>query len=206
MPHLRSLYIPYLADHVHGSGVDPRELALQFVDIVALRPEVELCYMGIANKCFEILENRHFSPRGGRDPDDDDSTDASRSDPQFAHPAVAAAVDSEDDENPAVALPTSQHHSLHNHHHQHHLHHGTVAAAEDIDSDVITDEEEAEEEDDDDDEDDDDEDSDVITDEEDLDDVSEISSDSCSTSRLRLREILFYDDKVAIFKARHGRL
>lgn len=27
-----------------------------------------------------------------------------------------------------------------------------------------------------------------------------------SAARFRLREILFYDDKVAIFKARHGRL
>ena len=61
IPHLRSLSIPFLADHVHGSNVDPRELALQIVDIVALRPEVELCYMGIANKCFEILENRRSS-------------------------------------------------------------------------------------------------------------------------------------------------
>ncbi|CAK4030738.1 hypothetical protein AC578_5764 [Lecanosticta acicola] len=57
VPQLRSLFLPFLADHVHGANVDPRELALQIVDIVALRPEVELCYMGIANKCFEILEN-----------------------------------------------------------------------------------------------------------------------------------------------------
>ena len=32
------------------------------------------------------------------------------------------------------------------------------------------------------------------------------SEDGPSKVRLRLREILFYDDKVAIFKARHGRL
>lgn len=32
------------------------------------------------------------------------------------------------------------------------------------------------------------------------------SDDSSSKVRLRLREILFYDDKVAIFKARHGKL
>ena len=32
------------------------------------------------------------------------------------------------------------------------------------------------------------------------------SEDGRSTVRLRLREILFYDDKVSIFKARHGRL
>lgn len=32
------------------------------------------------------------------------------------------------------------------------------------------------------------------------------SDDGRTKVRLRLREILFYDDKVAIFKARHGRL
>lgn len=32
------------------------------------------------------------------------------------------------------------------------------------------------------------------------------SDDGRSNVRLRLREILFYDDKVSIFKARHGRL
>ena len=32
------------------------------------------------------------------------------------------------------------------------------------------------------------------------------SEDGRTKVRLRLREILFYDDKVAIFKARHGRL
>ena len=65
IPHLRSLYLPFLADHVHGVNADARELALQLVDIVALRPEVELCYMGIATKCFEILEHRkRFDGRG----------------------------------------------------------------------------------------------------------------------------------------------
>lgn len=32
------------------------------------------------------------------------------------------------------------------------------------------------------------------------------SEDGRSKVRLRLREILFYDDKVSIFKARHGKL
>jgi hypothetical protein len=32
------------------------------------------------------------------------------------------------------------------------------------------------------------------------------SEDGRNKVRLRLREILFYDDKVAIFKARHGKL
>jgi hypothetical protein len=47
------------------------------------------------------------------------------------------------------------------------------------------------------------------------DEVTDSDSDSSDTPRkgrngraakLRLREILFYDDKVAVFKARHGRL
>lgn len=35
---------------------------------------------------------------------------------------------------------------------------------------------------------------------------SSVSGHDGRRTRLRLREILFYDDKVAIFKARHGRL
>ena len=31
---------------------------MQVVDMIFLRPEIELCYLGISNKCFEILENR----------------------------------------------------------------------------------------------------------------------------------------------------
>ena len=38
--------------------MDPRELAYQIIDIIHLRPEIELCYMGLASKCFEVLENR----------------------------------------------------------------------------------------------------------------------------------------------------
>lgn len=58
IPHIRSLYIPFIADHAHGNNIDPKELAYQILDIVHLRPEIELCYMGLTHKCFEILENR----------------------------------------------------------------------------------------------------------------------------------------------------
>lgn len=168
IPHLRSLSIPFLADHVHGANVDPRELALQIVDIVALRPEVEICYMGIANKCFEILENRR---RGSSDSfdnrpeshlglhtghvDEDDAADGSDADD----------ADEDDDGDGA-----------------HEDEEDGAEAEEDVDT-------ESEDEDDDDEE------------------QSEAGSEGGRGSqRLRLREILFYDDKVAIFKARHGRL
>ncbi|EME78065.1 uncharacterized protein MYCFIDRAFT_95403, partial [Pseudocercospora fijiensis CIRAD86] len=160
IPHLRSLYLPFLADHVHGATLDPRELALQMVDIVALRPEVELCYMGIANKCFEILENKRDTE--GR------STESALG----IHPSVVIDPDivgSDDDED------EDEDH--------------------DGEADMGMSDEDADDE--------------TESDEDDVDDDtnSEMSSaESRNTARLRLREILFYDDKVAIFKARHGRL
>lgn len=167
IPQLRSLSIPFLADHVHGADVDPRELALQLVDIVALRPEVELCYMGIANKCFEILECRRsgsdtFDTRsesrlgvGGGHVDDEEG-------------AVASDPEVDDDDGEAG---------------------DEDADAED--SGNVEDEEAGTESDDDD---------------EASDEESEGETEVRGALRLRLREILFYDDKVAIFKARHGRL
>ena len=59
---LRSLHIPHIAEHVNGT-VHSREAALQVLDIVALRPELELCYLGIQTQCFEILEYAFLSQR-----------------------------------------------------------------------------------------------------------------------------------------------
>ncbi|PKS10556.1 hypothetical protein jhhlp_002310 [Lomentospora prolificans] len=58
IPHLRSLNLPDIAitDRVAYSS-EPKELALQIVDIVTLRPEIELCYVGLSSKCFEIYES-----------------------------------------------------------------------------------------------------------------------------------------------------
>jgi hypothetical protein len=75
---LRSLYIPHIADHPHGANLETHEMAMQIVDIVTLRPEIELCYMGLGTKCFEILENSsthrdsRSSGRSGRHLDDSD--------------------------------------------------------------------------------------------------------------------------------------
>ena len=168
IPHLRSLNIPFIADHVTPS-FDPRELALQVVDVIVLRPEVELCYMGVSHKCFEILENRpHDDGHGSADThsslanggpggaitDDDEASDEDGSDDEEED-------DDEDDDN------------------------GTTIAPQ-----IDPDETESE-----------------ISDHYDSDtDSYDGSEDGRSKVRLRLREILFYDDKVAIFKARHGRL
>jgi hypothetical protein len=170
IPHLRSLNIPFIADHV-TPAFDPRELALQVVDVIVLRPEVELCYMGVSHKCFEILENRphdeahgavdvHSSTAnggpGGAVTDDEDEEDEDGSDEDEDE-------EEEEDDN------------------------GTAIGAS-----VGIDPDETESE---------------ISDHDDSDTDSFYGSDDGrSKVRLRLREILFYDDKVAIFKARHGRL
>ena len=73
VPHLRSLHVPHLHRATVGGPAaaaagapDARDLALQVVDIVALRPEVELCYLGLLNKCFEVLEVApHAEPSRG---------------------------------------------------------------------------------------------------------------------------------------------
>lgn len=135
---------------------------MQVVDVIVLRPEVELCYMGVAHKCFEILENRphedaqnlggSHSTVGGHadtftDDEDEDEDDAS---------------DDEDDEDDGTAVAPMD--------------------PDETESDMSD------------------------HDDSDNDSYSGSDYDVQSKVRLRLREILFYDDKVAIFKARHGRL
>jgi hypothetical protein len=151
LPHatqLRSLFIPYVADHVHGRS-DSRELGMQVLDIVALRPELELCYLGIQSKCFEILEY----PKGRR-PSVDYSSAAGAGD--------SGASDDEDGGHSQAAAAQPENHG------------------DDTDSEVSSSR-------------------DAETDAEDDHMVQ-------GTRQFKLREILFYDDKVSIFKARHGRL
>ncbi|KAF9879013.1 F-box domain-containing protein [Colletotrichum karsti] len=176
IPHLRSLNLQHVAEHIVGT-FEPRELALQMVDIITLRPEIQLCYVGIATKCFEILESK---------------------------PA--------EESNISIASVTVDHTIL--------AHDSGVDDEDDEDDNVGTDEETASQEDEETSEEEDDDDDDTPASAVDADDTqSEASAaqDSDDESlrdadhgpsrpRLRLREILFYDDKVAIFKARHGRL
>jgi hypothetical protein len=160
IPHIRSLYIPHIADHIHGNNLESRELAMQVVDIVHLKPEIEICYMGLFAKCFEILENRSPSHGDRRDSTGGDGT-------QTSPPGGYVIVDpnSEDDEE---------------------------SEEEEEDIDEIEDPNN------------DSDDSDGASDDSDADnDEIEMAK---RRPRLRLREILFYDDKVEIFRARHGRL
>jgi hypothetical protein len=158
IPHLRSLHIPHVSEHVHGRNLDSRELALQILDVVALRPELELCYLGLQTKCFEILEYA-----AGHKPSVSDLASASH--------GSGVGGDSEDDseEEEGAQHSSSEH------------------GGEEVASEMGSAREEAET-----DEDDEDGDHDQYT--------------RRAAKVFKLREILFYDDKVSIFKARHGRL
>ncbi|KAI5862127.1 hypothetical protein GGS23DRAFT_107070 [Durotheca rogersii] len=170
---LRSLHISYMLDHIAGN-FEPKELALQLVDIITLRTDIQLCYVGIGTKCFEILETR--------------PSDA-------GHGASDVGLSGHQDGNGAI-------HEI-----------DTDDGNEEGSSE--TDEETEDDDDDDDDANDDNTNASPTEADDDFTDASddaESETDSFqgdpagSAARLRLREILFYDDKVAIFKARHGRL
>lgn len=168
IPHLRSLYVPYIIDHPYGTAFDVKDFAMSAIDVVALRPEVELCYLGIKEKCFEILETKGVKkPKDGAgsssatagdgEIDDDEESEVYQDHSDDQDDDDDDDDDSEDDD-PAPVPPAAQ--------------------AQWMDSDM-----------------------DPITDDEELDPNS-----SGTNVKLKLREILFYEDRISIFKARHGRL
>lgn len=170
IPHLRSLYVPCLADHPYRSSLNIRDCAMTALNVVALRPEVQLCYLGIRDKCFEILETKERtkswhnksagSPNSGTGETDDDEDDD-----------VGDHHDHDDDdsdvESPILATPAAP---------------AAPTAAADGDSEHS-----------------------AVSDDGDDDDGLDSTNDM-SKVKLKLREILFYDDRISIFKARHGRL
>ncbi|GKT48305.1 uncharacterized protein ColSpa_08486 [Colletotrichum spaethianum] len=178
VPQLRSLNLQHIADHILGN-FDSRELALQLVDIITLRPEIQLCYVGISTKCFEILESKpveeggasttsvtadhgvmgHDSGIDGED-DEDDEEDGTDDETASQVDEDTSEEEAEDDDTPASAVDVEDSQSE-----------ASVGAQDSDDDDSMRD-----------------------------------VDCGHSRPRLRLREILFYDDKVAIFKARHGRL
>lgn len=144
---------------------------MQVVDVIVLRPEVELCYMGISHKCFEILENRPH----------DESHGATETNSSAVNGGAGAATDEEDEDEEEDGSDDDEDEE------EEEDDNGTAMGAP---AGIDPDETESE-----------------LSDHDDSDtDSYDGSEDGRSKVKLRLREILFYDDKVAIFKARHGRL
>jgi hypothetical protein len=161
IPHIRSLYIPFIADHAHGNNIDPRELAYQILDIVHLRPEIELCYMGLSTKCFEILENRpsNYDLRNdGMNVGDGSGTGYVAHDPMMSDDESEATED-EDEDDLDGGMPAGD--------------------GEETDSETSDDAHD------------------------DSDDDSFLQ-DAHRGPKLRVREILFYEERVEAFRRRHG--
>ncbi|KAL2020660.1 hypothetical protein VTK56DRAFT_8056 [Thermocarpiscus australiensis] len=233
MPQLRSLNIPHVADYPTGS-FEPRELAHQITDIITLRPEIRLCYIGIGSKCFEVLEHRELGVGLN-------AKAARSSSPAMPSPTNGAngMLNGTLSNNNTNAGPTADQEGLDD----------TTSDEEDGAEDEEqadgeggeSDQNEEEDADDEDDEEEDDDDDDGNTPTTATSDPDETQSDNEAPSpagaggvggggsaggeveegdedddgfvepdrggiRLKLREILFYDDKVAIFRARHGKL
>ena len=158
IPHLRSMYLPYIADH--SSSFSLREAAMGAVDVVAIRPDVQLCYLAIKNKCFEILEKK-AKPKSPSSPGMT-ATDETDSDDQSEDHDNHDDDDDSEDGGPAPPAP--------------------APAPPDTDSDAGERSPDTD------------------------DDEGLSQSSEKKKVKFKLREILFYDDKISIFKARHGRL
>ena len=182
IPHLRSLYITRIAENGPIVLLDQKELALQVVDIVTLRPEMELCYVALENKCFEIVEGKladeHPQHQAHASTVPDPTNVGTIPTAAMGEPGTSDLDDESDDlidviEEEDEDMDEGEAEEIS----------GTDASHE-MDSDQSSD-------------------SPTDFSEDDLDSQS---SDLGPRVNLRLREILFYDDRVAIFKARHGRL
>lgn len=151
MPQLRALHIPHIARHVHR---DPKELAMLILDVVTIRPEIGLTYVGVQDKCYEILEGKD-GEAGGEYYDTDDSHSEGFVPGGEDWPGSETNDEEESDEDGGASA----------------IHTLSDSSSDDRGS----------------------------SDGED----SEVDFNRSRVS-FRLREILFYDDKIAIYKARHG--
>lgn len=178
MQQLRSLYIHYVRGGPHITEFEAKEMAQQIVNTVILRPEIELCYVGVMSKCFELLED------GGSLDGIDDLSDVDTAIPPGATHNITA---------PGTAgVPPG-------------------ANSEEEDSDGVDDEDDVDEDEDDYDDADDGDETDTDADggageKDSSEDEEWVKEKSEKGVRVRLREILFYDDKVAVFRARSGKL
>lgn len=132
----------------HQIHRNPKELALQILDIVSIRPEVGINYIGIQSKCFEILEKRN-----GEKDEEFDGSDSGHNVP--ASGEELSGSDNDDDSDDDLQIGNVETQSM--------LSDEPVSDGEDSGSDIAR-----------------------------------------PQMIFRLREILFYDDKITIFKARHG--
>lgn len=178
---LRSLYLPHVKGAVQMPLLVCKEMALQVVDVVSLRNEVEICYVGIMNKCFELLEGKYLEDDilGDAIGIEDMEEDEEGSDDDVDD-VVGPQGDAEDEEEVGIDEDEEDEEEANG---------GTATQALGVTGVGGKDEESGD----------------------------ETAGNGVPPSvprgvkdndklRVHLREILFYDDKVAVFKARSGKL
>lgn len=153
MAQLRALYLPHIN---HPRFHDLKDLAMQILDIVSIRPELKVTYIGIQTNCYQIREEKS-EPKSS---ESELASDGPASQTGFDFfpfnggfgdfPFNWADGDEDEDEDQPDQDPLDQ---------------------EDPESEL-----------------------------------SDSDADEKSSIHFSLREILFYDDQVSIFKARHGSL
>ncbi|TRX97904.1 hypothetical protein FHL15_001114 [Xylaria flabelliformis] len=156
MANLRSLYIPQMVGRDSRSSPTPRELALQVPDIISLRREIRLTYVGLWHKCFEITEVK----RDDRSQDDNDHVVSTNNGGNSEGDDMTDEEEDEDEDDEVEAFMDAENETT-----------------EEISSD----------------------------DQSEADSFMEETANN-SLPRLGLREILYYDENVEIFRARHGKL
>ena len=190
IPTLRSLHIPVIGEHVYGRDFSIRDVAMGVTNVINLRQECELAYLAIANKCFEIVETpvrkkgRRGRSKGSGSPGEQNVGGGAgygncNDDVDSSDDAVTphpSDEDDDDDDDDSDEEGGGQ---------------GNVAAAAAAQATNAMESSEVDEL---------------------LDNGSPSSEDEEAAERpaklvkMKMREILFYDDGVSIFKARHGRL
>lgn len=162
---LRALNIPFIAGYP-PAGYDPRLAAQHIADIITLRPEIRLGYVGFGPKCFEILDIRppaefpetlgpHDASADVPNDDQEDWPDGGDGSDDYSHD-----WEEEDQDENTPTTTTS----------------------------------------------DDDDESEDFDDDDDLPQSPDRFHAPLDDFQVKLREILFYDEKIAIFAARFGRL
>lgn len=146
MPQLRALYLPHIS---HNIQVNLKEFALQVLDIVSIRPEIKMTYIGLQMKCYHIIEGDRLEKLP--EYDDQITNDITGDDHLSDFDELSVQEDNND-------LPPYT----------------------DNESDLLN------------------------SDLDDDDDYDEAEDDSAGRVQFRLQEILYHDDKISIFKARHG--
>ena len=159
IPHLRALHI---SNHNYPNTNNQKELALQILDVITVRPEISLAYLGICDKCYEIFECKE----GEEDPENTED------DAPPHEPWGESDDDYDDDDDDNDDLDDD----------------GAFSDDDNIDG-MSSDNDPSSGE------------------ENSSSDGDESGSDrDKSQVMFKLREILFYDDKIGIFKSRRGDL